>query len=1275
MNGVLYTVFTVWAVAALDVRLLRQTKAYGSSQNTLPYAYGRQKRGIKDQSTANSRDHFRSNEMTFDSNQLLNKNAFSSNSPERDVRQVLEDGDLKRRSKTDHPQKTKRIRVVKLRRYKKQLKRYTRTKSPGTNRNKQKHEIVRNKLRSSKRFDDRVSKRKINEKEMLGIPSQHQRNKTVHPEAVTNEDSGKRYKKQGIPMAAFARGGETGRPKHGPKSHRPNFLMPPLDKLFSGKPENRYIGAPIHRYLSKPIDIGSLEPNGGNVRHFGPNPCFRINNAGPCIEGPIGQLIDGHPHHIHEGGPEAHIGMGGNLGEVTNLGGAMQGGFGVGGGAIAGGVTGTADAFGVGGSPPKFDDLDSYSNNRFGAPKIMDGGGGGMSFSNMMAVDAPVHHVDRVPFPVMVNRPVHHTERIPFPVPFVVNRPIHHTVQVPYPVPVRGPSRLVIINRPVPMPSRPVPVPVMVPGPPRIMEYHHLNNIIVNSPCEVSPCRNGGTCSAVGNEYRCVCALGYKGDRCDIQSKCFPNPCKNFATCTEHPNDYECTCHPGFHGKNCDEESKCEPNPCRNGAVCTETREKYICSCTYGFMGKNCEQESKCHPVNPCQNNGVCKEDLDSYRCECNDNYGGINCEARLNNNACQSSPCLNGGTCSVDPVKESEYTCICPNGFSGQTCQDTASSKNEYYKEVFLSSPGSQPCDPNPCLYGGRCIPAGYRYVCICPDDRNGRHCEVLLSRICDRCSRHALCVDDKCVCRPGFSGNGFHCRRKKVHCHPNPCENGGTCHEQNHMYSTDSDWWCECNKGYTGQTCTQYDPCTGFNCHNGGRCQSSGGIPTCTCIAPYTGATCELDNPCLPMGGKSRDPCQNGGTCQFINNQVVCLCPKQYDGTDCSKNKCDRCDPNASCYDGSCRCRPQWTGDGYTCTKLISANPPSYSPTVPVTYCVPNPCENGATCIEGKTTFYCICTEDFYGRTCASRRSVKVVYKYKEHEDSYRHHLCHPNPCLHGGICKEISGNDYECICANPRYKGRFCDVDLCSECDAHARCIHGKCYCREGYEGDGYSCTKIPTDECKGGCPLYATCESNVCVCQPGTTACCQPVTTPCSSTCPAGKRVCIPLPPSPMFGHTKALSPFIAKDAKAITKALVLPTSKAANGQLQYSSRYKPPITSGLLPPTKAQEWSEDIIVTEYQSLGCWADTPNWRNPHSRALISLEGLDAKIMDDYHRRKQPISKCAEIARDLGYKIFAIQNGGQCFSGARDYRKYGPSELCKNGVGGNLANDVYKL
>ena len=77
------------------------------------------------------------------------------------------------------------------------------------------------------------------------------------------------------------------------------------------------------------------------------------------------------------------------------------------------------------------------------------------------------------------------------------------------------------------------------------------------------------------------------------------------------------------------------------------------------------------------------------------------------------------------------------------------------------------------------------------------------------------------------------------------------------------------------------------------------------------------------------------------------------------------------------------------------------------------------------------------------------------------------------------------------------------------------------------------------------------------------------------------------------------------------------------------------------------------------------------------MSLEGLDPRVSDDYHTRKQPISKCAEIARELGYKFFAIQNGGQCFSGpdGRDFRKFGPSERCRSGVGGSIANDVYKL
>ena len=49
----------------------------------------------------------------------------------------------------------------------------------------------------------------------------------------------------------------------------------------------------------------------------------------------------------------------------------------------------------------------------------------------------------------------------------------------------------------------------------------------------------------------------------------------------------------------------------------------------------------------------------------------------------------------------------------------------------------------------------------------------------------------------------------------------------------------------------------------------------------------------------------------------------------------------------------------------------------------------------------------------------------------------------------------------------------------------------------------------------------------------------------------------------------------------------------------------------------------------------------------------------------------------RKLFTLVFAIQNGGACFSGinAEDtYKRYGKSEACKGGRGGPFANSVYK-
>ena len=60
---------------------------------------------------------------------------------------------------------------------------------------------------------------------------------------------------------------------------------------------------------------------------------------------------------------------------------------------------------------------------------------------------------------------------------------------------------------------------------------------------------------------------------------------------------------------------------------------------------------------------------------------------------------------------------------------------------------------------------------------------------------------------------------------------------------------------------------------------------------------------------------------------------------------------------------------------TRFISA-PPSVSPF----FCTPvDPCQNGATCIEGRSTFFCVCTSDFTGRRCELARTPPPLSSLK--------------------------------------------------------------------------------------------------------------------------------------------------------------------------------------------------------------------------------------------------------------------------------------------------------
>ncbi|CAJ1060216.1 neurocan core protein-like [Xyrichtys novacula] len=76
-----------------------------------------------------------------------------------------------------------------------------------------------------------------------------------------------------------------------------------------------------------------------------------------------------------------------------------------------------------------------------------------------------------------------------------------------------------------------------------------------------------------------------------------------------------------------------------------------------------------------------------------------------VDNNPCQTNPCLHGGSC----LQEGDgYSCYCPQGFSGESC------------EIDVDD-----CQSNPCQNGGTCIDEINSFVCLCLPSYGGATCE----------------------------------------------------------------------------------------------------------------------------------------------------------------------------------------------------------------------------------------------------------------------------------------------------------------------------------------------------------------------------------------------------------------------------------------------------------------------------------------------------------------------------------------------------------------------
>ncbi|XP_050721222.1 fat-like cadherin-related tumor suppressor homolog [Eriocheir sinensis] len=160
---------------------------------------------------------------------------------------------------------------------------------------------------------------------------------------------------------------------------------------------------------------------------------------------------------------------------------------------------------------------------------------------------------------------------------------------------------------------------------------------------------------------------------------------------------------------------------------------------------------------------------------------------------------------------------------------------------------------------------------------------------------------------------------------------------------------------------------------------------------------ANVELQCPgVLPLAGVCGSyPCQNAGTCIENEGSYKCNCPPRFTGAQCQVD-------TAPCSSSPCLNGGKCVVVGHTykcqCPSKLSGKRCEYG-----VFCNPNPCQNGGRCEEGADGPICKC-QHFTGAMCQLDIDE-----------------CTRNPCQSGGTCLNFFGG-FKCICSS-NVTGEYC------------------------------------------------------------------------------------------------------------------------------------------------------------------------------------------------------------------------------------------------------------
>ncbi|XP_066295931.1 sushi, von Willebrand factor type A, EGF and pentraxin domain-containing protein 1-like isoform X4 [Branchiostoma lanceolatum] len=300
--------------------------------------------------------------------------------------------------------------------------------------------------------------------------------------------------------------------------------------------------------------------------------------------------------------------------------------------------------------------------------------------------------------------------------------------------------------------------------------------------------------------------------------------------------------------------------PCEEGTTTGDvgTEDKDYCSklCVPGSFSRTGTDPCELCPVGTFQPG---HGQTDCLSCPLGTGTGAVGSEARsdcVELDYCQSSPCQNGGSCSM---QGSEFNCLCPAGFEGDMC------------DVNVDE-----CASMPCYSLATCLDRVNGYECVCASGWTGEQCDVNINECAPApCLNGATCVDEDngflCLCADGYSGT--FCEVNIDDCSDSPCYDTAVC-----VDLVDS-FQCLCQDGYTGKYCeVNTNDCETEPCQNGGKCIDEVGRYTCQCKPGFVGYNCELNvNEC------ASNPCLNRADCEDKINSYQCHCAPGFGGTHC--------------------------------------------------------------------------------------------------------------------------------------------------------------------------------------------------------------------------------------------------------------------------------------------------------------------------------------------------------------------------------------------------------